>query len=190
MQFVAEHAGRKLVRRETPVYSQATGEKIQTLPTVWIELERGSAPDWAVQQALARFTFQTRPRAGAIGGADVAVEQWCVYVDTEEWAERKGYDAAVREMADKVLSASPDMLRVEKPAPKAPWPNYDRLVAAGSRTDEKIAERNLETAGEIGVTAAELVEYERQTLNRPAVLAVYLEQVEEPADEAAVEVEA
>ncbi len=190
MHFVAEHAGQKLIRRETQVFSQATGEKTQTLPAIWLHLERGKAPDWAASAAAERFTFATRPVAGSIGGVDVPVSQWCVYVDTVQWAQEKGYGDDLREAADAVLGGSADMLRVEPPPLRPPWPNYDELQPQGQRSAAKVAAQNLEMAAAIGVPVDELLVYERATRNQPEVVLVYEAQLaaSAPAEEEDAEV--
>lgn len=193
MHFVSEYAGKTLVRKETPVFSQATGEKIQTLATVWITLERGTAPQWAVDAAVKHFSFATRPRAGAIGGRDVPAEEWAAYVDTEQWAQLNGYDDTVREAAEAKLSAKTDVIAVETPKLMPPWPKYDELTVQGQRTADKVAAKNLETALEIGVPVEYLIQYEGSAHARPAVLEAYereLEALQQPSGDAALLVEA
>lgn len=173
MHFVGEHAGKKLVRKETPVFSQATGEKTTTLPTIWVNLERGTAPEWAAELAQQRFSFSMRPTPGSIGGQDISVQRWAVYIDTEAWAKQHGYDDAIRLQAEAVLGGAPDLMRVEPPRLRAPWPNYDELTVAGRRSAQHVAERNLETAATIGATIGDLIAYERGTANREEIIALY-----------------
>lgn len=193
MHFVAETAGKKIVRHHRELFSQSTGEKIGTQGTIWLNLERGTAPDWAVEEALRRFKFAMRPAPGSIGGADIPVEQWCVYVDTVQWQQAGNHPDEVREACELVLLSDPDMMLVEPPKARPPWPNYDELTIAGSRTAEKVAARNLETAAEIGVGIEELIAYEVATLDREPVLALYekaLEDLREPTAAEPIVVEA
>lgn len=175
MHFVSENAGRLLVRPSKDVFSQASGEKVAILPTIWLKYERGMCPDWAAQAAAAHFSFSKRPKPGSLGGADIPVATWCVYVDTEAWAVMNGHDDAIRELAEEKLLADPEMLRVTPPVQRPPWPNYDKLAVAGTRTAEKVAARNIETAAEIGVSLDDLIAYESATLRREGVLAAYQE---------------
>lgn len=171
--FVMEDAGQILVRQSKDLFSPASGEKMGTQPSIWLEFERGFAPLWAVEQAVKRFKFDKRPRPGSIGGADIPVETWCVYVDTVAWAKQRGHSDEIREKAEALLRARSDILEVFPPVRRPPWPNYDQLVVQGARTAEKVAERNLETASDIGVSIEDLIDYESATLAREAVLAVY-----------------
>jgi hypothetical protein len=173
MYFVSELAGKKLVRARKELFSQASGEKIGVQGSVWLNLERGVAPDWAVEEATKKFRFAMRPTPGSIGGADVPVSQWCVYVDTVEWQERFNHSDEVREACEALLLSSPDMMRVEPPVLRPPWPNYDKLTVQGRRLASDVAKQNLETAAEIGVPVEQLIEYEVAKLNRESVVAAY-----------------
>lgn len=183
--FVMEDAGQILVRPSKELFSPASGEKMGTEPAIWLEFHRGLAPLWAVAEAVQRFKFDKRPRPGALGGADIPVETWCVYVDTESWAKAAGYPDEIREKADALLRARSDILEVVPPAKRPPWPNYDELTVQGARTAAKVAERNLETAASIGVPVSALIEYEEATHRREEVLAFYREAL--AADEAQTE---
>lgn len=173
MHFVSEKAGKKIIRHHKEIFSQASGEKIGTLGTIWLDLERGKAPDWAVEAAVKRFKFAFRPAPGSIGGADIPVETWCVYVDTEQWQLAGKHDDSVREMCEAVLLSDPDMMLVEPPKLKAPWPKYPELTVSGGRTAEKVAERHLQTAEDTGVPIEELISYEEATEAREGVLEAY-----------------
>jgi hypothetical protein len=185
MHFVSEYAGKKLVRARTERFSQASGEKIGVDGTIWLNLERGTAPDWAVDEAVKHFRFAFRPTPGSIGGADIPVNQWCVYVDTVEWQKRFNHSDEIREKAEAILGSDPDMLAVEPPVLRPPWPNYDSITIQGRRTAVEVARQNLETAREIGVSLEDLIDYEVARFNREGVVAAYEEvrqadQAEEP----------
>ncbi len=173
MHFVSDLAGKKLIRAHKDIFSPTSGEKIGIQGSIWLNLERGTAPDWAVAEAMKLFKFASRPSPGSIGGVDIPVEQWCVYVDTEQWGAQHNHSPEIIERANLILGSSSDMAAVEPPVLRPPWPSYAKMTVQGSRTADKVAERNLATALEIGVFAQELIDYEEATLNRVDVIAAY-----------------
>jgi hypothetical protein len=173
MHFVSEYTNKILVRQHKDVYSQANGEKINTLPALWLQLERGSAPYWAVEQALAMLKFEHRPMPQSSGGANVPIEQYVAYIDTDEWAERHGHGPDIRDKANELLVAAADVFAVTPPVLAAPWRSYDDLVATETYSSIQVAEKNLAIAVETGTDAEYLIAYERANRNDEVVLAAY-----------------
>jgi len=174
MHFVSDNCLRVNLRPHKELFSQATGEKIGVEGSIHLDLSRGTAPDWAVAEALKHFKFASRPTPGSTGGVDIPVDQWCVYIDTEQWGAQHNHPRDVIGKADAYLSNSPDFLKIELPVLRPPWPNYNELTVQGARTAEKVAVRNLETALEIGITVSALISYEEATRNNADVVALYL----------------
>jgi hypothetical protein len=183
MHFVSDLAGMKVVRPEKTLFSPANGEKMGVQSEVMMILERGKAPQWAVDQAVKHFSFAMRPAPGSIGGADVPAESWCVYIDTDVWALQHNHDDEVKARAEELLMNDSDYLQVEPPRITPPWPNYDALTITTRRSGAQVAERNLLTAEEIGVTVEELISYEEAVHGREDVLEVYRSKVETPEEE-------
>jgi hypothetical protein len=178
MHFVREFAGKTVVRTAKKIYAPSSGELIQTLPQVWLNWHRGVAPDWAVEAGEPLFSWSTRPRPGSIGGADVPVQSWMCYVDTEEWQQTHGHPDDVRIALENYLLTDPDSKQVFPPVLAPPWPKYDELQITKTRTAEKVAESHLLTAESIGVTVEELIKYEAAKQAREEVLVAYEEALE------------
>ena len=147
------------------------------------QFTRGGAPAWILEEASKRFDFKGRgdgePIALMIGVFDSA-EMASRY----KWTEDE-HDAVVRHLRD---TPNPYWFIAEEPRVDAPWPTYDRLQIAGTRTWEKVAARNLETAEETGIPVDSLIAYERQNRNDERILQAYEEvarrlEEERPAEE-------
>jgi hypothetical protein len=175
MHFVGEKMTQLNIQPDKVIFSPASGEKVGQQPQVWLKLQRGGAPEWAVEQATERFRFSQRPTPGAMGGTDIPVAQWCVYIDTVEWQKQFNHSDEIRLKAENALLMNPDYIQVDEPVLRAPWPRYDELVAKGTRTDGKVAESNLLTAEQIGVPIEALIVYEEARFGRLVVLAAYHE---------------
>ena len=132
------------------------------------QFTRGGAPAWVIEEAVKRFSFKGRaegePIAMMIGVFDSAqtAKQF-------RWSDDE-HDAVVRHLRE---TANPYWFIAEEPRVDAPWPTYDKLVAQGQRTAEKVAEKNLEIAESTGIDVEALVAYERQNRNDPRILAAY-----------------
>lgn len=186
MHFICEDAGSILIRAHKDLFSQATGERTGELSEIWLEFRRGGAPQWAIDQALAAgMKFDKRPRPGALGGADIPIEQWAVYVDTMAWQFEIGCTDEVREQAEALLQARFDILKVHPPKIVPPWPKYADLTVHGARTADKVAARNIETADEIGVPLEQLIDYESTVMQRDDVVAAYQVELERRQADAA-----
>jgi len=174
MHFVSQHTVRVLIRSHKDKFSQSSGEKIGQDDTIWLQMMRSSAPKWAVEQASDRITFSTRPKPGELGGEDVPVERWAAYIDTDVWAEMNGFDETILAKANDRLLSTPDVVQVDPPVIKAPWPNYERdTKVTGRRTIEIAAQNALDTARDIGIPIADLIAYERSTRNDPDMILVF-----------------
>lgn len=129
---------------------------------------RGGAPDWVIEEAQKRFDFKGRgdgePVSMLIGVFDSALAK-----AQQRWTDDE-HDAVVRHLRG---TQNPYWFIAEEPRVGAPWPTYDKLTVQGRRTSEQVAEKNVETATEIGVPLESLVAYERQNRNDAKVVAAY-----------------
>lgn len=140
---------------------------------------RGGAPQWVIEKAQERFEFRGR-------GDGEPVEMLIGVFDSElataqhRWTEDER-DTVIRHLRD---TQNPYWFIAEEPRVEAPWPSYDKLVAQGQRTADKVAARNLELAAETGKPVELLIAYERQNRNDQRILAAYQAALEEQAEAA------
>jgi len=128
---------------------------------------KGGAAGWAIEEAEKVFNFSGRshdePVSMMVGVFDSAVAK-----EANNWSDDQ-HDRVVAHFK----KGNPYWRVVEAPKPEAPWPNYDELGPQGKRTTEIVAEKNLATAGEIGVSVNALIDYERATRNDAKIIAAY-----------------
>jgi hypothetical protein len=78
-------------------------------------------------------------------------------------------------LLDPRYSGPENHVLVTAPKMQEPWPNYDKLIAQGRRTNDIVAEKIAARVAEDGYgedDIAVVVAYEKANLNRPEVLAV------------------
>ena len=180
-QWIAEDPIHVVIRNEEPALYDTQGRLVKPAQRrVWAKFRRGTAPKWANEVAKDHFDFRKMPERG------VSAEQWLAYYDVKEDALEQGWteeeqEAIVQRLGVVAHAAVP----VEAPRMVAPWPAYDKLVAKGARTEEKVAEKVAEKIMEDGYDARAVLAYEQENLNRPLVVAAVealLVPVEEPAE--------
>lgn len=179
-QWIAEDPIHVVVRNEQDAIYDTHGRLVQPKQRrVYAKFERGTAPAWAVDLARqADLQFRAMPERG------VTVQQWLSYYDVKQDQLRNGWtDEEVEEIVRRVDEVAHAAIRCEPPRLKAPWPAYDKLVAQGQRTIDKVAAKIAEKVQEDGYSPHEVVAYERQNLNREQVIAA-LEALLEPVEEA------
>lgn len=165
---VSDKANLQVVCRLEEPITDTKGTFVGKRKRLVAQFTRGGAPAWILEEASKRFDFRGRadgePIAMMVGVFDSAqmAKQY-------RWSEDE-HDAVVRHLRD---TANPYWFIAEEPRVPAPWPTYDKLQIAGTRTWEKVAARNLETAEETGIPVDSLVAYERQNRNDPRILEVY-----------------
>lgn len=174
----------RVCRVEEPALHDTSGRVVKPkVRKLVAQFQRGGAPDWVIEQASQRFDFKGRgdgePLAMLIGVFDSALAR-----DAHKWTEEE-HDAVVREIRD---TQNPYWFVAEQPKLPAPWPTYDRVTVQGRRTSEQVAEKNIATATDIGVSLDDLIAYERQNRNDAKVIAAYEQALEEqranePAEE-------
>ena len=159
----------RVVVTETPGLYDTQGRLVSPKKRKLVaQFVRGGAPAWAVEAAKERFDFRGRgegePIEMMIGVFDSAQA-----ARAHKWTEEE-HDAVVVELRD---TPNPYWFIAEQPKVPAPWPTYDKLQIQGTRTWEKVAARNLETAEETGIPVDSLIAYERQNRNDARILAAY-----------------
>lgn len=173
MQFIAENEPQVFVRSENPAVYDTKGRLVQPKSRrVSAEFKRGTAPAFAREKGLKAFEFKGLPDSGISPG------QWLSYYDSVHAQTQFGWTDEEREAIEAKLLEQ-GYMRVEPDCRNAPWPAYDKLVAQGARTVEKVAAKIAEKVAEDGYDPAEVIAYERENLNRPEVLAAL---TEEPAE--------
>ena len=156
-------------------FHPATGEQIGVDNPIGAQFRAALAPEWAREIAKRTFKFS--------GLADESLADLRIsWFDTDEEAMIRGWTAEQKAEVERVLvkMQHPELfLRVEAPVSNAPWPNYESTRGGGRGKTN--AGAIIETAREIGVPLAEVLEYERKTRNRgDIVLALEEALLEDP----------
>ena len=164
VQFIAENVPQVFVRSENPAVYDTKGRMVQPKSRrVSAEFKRGTAPGYAREIGLKAFSFNGLPDSG------ISPEQWISFYDSVQGQQQYGWTDEEREAIEEKLLAQ-GYLRVEPTRRKAPWPAYDKLVAQGARTIEKVVAKIAEKVVEDGYDADEVIAYEAENLNRAAVI--------------------
>lgn len=188
MQFIAEDPVRIVVRSELPALHDDKGKRVRDRQQrLFAQFQRGGLPPYALDLAVKAFEFRKKPPAHPI-------ENWVAFFDSEAGQIQNNWTTAERELVEARLTVGvadddgrfypppADVLLVERPHLAAPWPAYDKLVAQGARTVEKVSVKIAEKVTEDGYDPAEVIAYERENLNRAAVLDALAELIETPAE--------
>lgn len=164
-EFISEDPTRVVVASEQAAIYDGKGHMVQPKRRrLYAQFQRGIAPPYAQQVALATFGFRKIHQG-------IERERWFGYYNSKDaqqinsWTEDE-HDQIVQRLTDL------GYLEVKPVKAKAPWPAYDKLVKQGQRTDAHVAAKIAEKVAEDGYDPAEVAAYERQNLNRPEVLAV------------------
>lgn len=169
-EFIAEDPVHVVVSSEQPPIYDVKGRMVQPKTRkVWAKFQRGIAPQYAIDVALKSFGFRKIHQV-SIGGGEFPRERWFGYYNSREAQREHGWTDDEHEMiVERLRSAG--YLEVEPVKMAPPWPSYDKLVAQGRRTPEMVVEKILAKIEEDGYDPAVVAAYERQSLNRPEVVA-------------------
>lgn len=159
----------RVCRLEDPGLFDAQGRPVSPKKRKLVaQFVRGGAPAWAVEAAKERFNFRGRgdnePIEMMIGVFDSAQA-----AKAHKWTEEE-HDAVVVDLRD---TQNPYWFIAEQPKVPPPWPTYDKLVAQGQRTWDKVAAQNIETAETTGISIADMIAYERQNRNDERIIGAY-----------------
>lgn len=104
--------------------------------------------------------------------------------DTNEWAQEQEWTAKEKAEYEARLrsEAGEHYIVVEEVKIPAPWPAYDKLVVHGQRKIEHVVEKIVAKVKEDEYDVDQVLAYERQNLNRDAVIAA-LSSLKEPEPE-------
>lgn len=104
--------------------------------------------------------------------------------DTNEWAREQEWSAKEKEAYEARLrnEAGEHYIVVDQVKLPAPWPAYDKLVVHGQRKVEHVVEKIVGKIKEDEYEVDQVIAYERQNLNRDAVISA-LEALKEPEPE-------
>lgn len=178
MQFICEVPLHRVVRSETRALHDTRGQMVQTRKRrVFAKFQRGGLPPWALDEALKKFEFRSKP-------PEQPVEGWASFYDSEADQIRWGWDDEERAAIETALQNTNGVYLIERPRLPLPYPKFNQhRKTAGKRTLEHVIkdlQATYETAGfDVGLAIA----YERENLNDPAVVAALEALVEtEPVD--------
>lgn len=180
-EFIAEDPVHVVVSSEQPAIYDTKGRMVQPKTRkLFAKFQRGIAPQYAIDVALATFGFRKIHQV-SIGGPEFPREKWFGYYSSRDAQQQNGW---TDEEHDLIVARLRELGYIEVEPVKAtpPWPAYDKLTAQGRRTVEMVAEKIVATVQDLELDAATVAAYERQNLNRPEVLAA-LEQSVETEDE-------
>ena len=189
MQFISEDPVRIVVRSELPALHDGKGKRVRDRQRrLYAQFRRGGLPPFALELAVKTWKFNKKP-------PEHPIENWPGFYDSEaDQLQNNWTDAERKVIEDKLTVGLTDddgrfhppphgLLLVERPQLPAPWPAYDKLVAQGARTVEKVAQKIAEKVIEDGYDPALVVAYERENLNRPEVLDALAHLTAEPVAE-------
>lgn len=162
--FMSERGIDLTVRRSKEIFSVKTGERIDMSKRVFAEFRKGGIPEWALPIALERFKMNGKP-------PELTPQQWLYTYDSGADQRARGWSDEERDLIEAKLRSSPKVVEISKQPVPVPWPKYESLTAHGRRTAEKVVEQILAGIETTGVDPASVVEYEREHLNRPEVIA-------------------
>lgn len=171
-----------LCRPEEPILD-TKGVMIGKKRRLYASFTRGAAPGWALDEAIRRFKFNTKPdeipHAAVVGTFDSALAR-----ELNGWTDEE-HDAVVRGLR---AADGGDFIIVEPPKTPAPWASYDELTIQGKRTWEMVAEKNVQIALDTGVPLENVILYEQQNRNDPRLLEHYrsVQREQEASQEVAV----
>lgn len=172
MEAIAENPYRFEVRPEVPAVYDTKGRVVSPAQRrVFIQFGRGSAPNYAHKLGVDSFEFATKPTYE--GGSVFPSELWLCYYDSEAAQQIHGWTDDERAEIEAHLPTCPDVLIVERPKLKPPWPAYDKITAGAGRgmTQEAAAEKIVRKHVEDGYDPGYTLTYERDNRNRPEVIA-------------------
>ena len=168
MLFISNTADFRLKLRDAKSVYTPKGDLLAVEPKIKAIFQHGVAPQWAVEQAQAAGMIVTGKPDGTL------MQPYFSAYDTSAAAEIAGWDAETQAWVEQRLLSNPahgsTYIRVEPVRLKAPWPAYDKLVAQGARTVEKVAAKIAEKVLEDGYDPADVIAYEAENANRPRVI--------------------
>ena len=170
MEFICENPERFVIGPDTQKVVNTKGEVIQPYRKApFAQFVRGAAPDYAFDFARkAGFKFATKPTFE--GGGEFPSERWLSYFDSEAAQHQWNWTDDERRAIEQHLLTCQGVVLVERPRVAAPWPAYDKLVVQGRRTIDLIVEKIREKVVEDGYDPGAIIAYERENLNRAAVI--------------------
>ncbi len=165
MEFIAEDRIRVKVRSEQLALHDTRGRQVEpSKRRVFAQFERGNAPIWAREQAARLYSFDRMPQG-------TTPERWLSYYNSADDQILYGWTDEERAAIEQALLEVHSAVLVERPKVAAPWPAYDKLTVTGRRTIEHVVEKIVAAVTDLGLEPKAVVDYERENLNRPEVLA-------------------
>lgn len=183
VEFICENPERFVIGPDLQKVVNTKGETVQEYrKSPFAQFERGNAPDYAYQKAVEYgLKFATKPTYE--GGGEFPSQQWLSYYDSEADQIRAGWTDEEREAIERHLLNTQGVYLADRPKVAPPWPAYDRLTVQGRRTIDLVVEKIREKVIEDGYSPGDIVAYERENLNRAAVVEAMLALEERPVEE-------
>lgn len=161
--FISERKKDVTVRRQELQYSPADGRRIGLRRRVFAEFSKGGVPEWAVREAEKRFKMNGKPY-------ELTTAQYLSHYDSIVDQQVRGWTDEERKLIEAKLRADGQVVEIEFPKAKAPWPAYSKLVVHGRRTLDHVVEQIVTKVKEMEFDPDEVIRYERENLNRPEVI--------------------
>lgn len=154
MMFISEDPVQHAVRPETPAVYDQTGQRVVSPKQrrVVIQFQRGHAPLWVREVALASFDFRKRP-------VEIPPETWVSWYDSDEDQQAHGWTDEEKHAIEEYLCTAFGTLRVEQPQQPKPWEAITKLTVTKARTAEQVAADMARIADEVGVPLSTVVAY-------------------------------
>jgi hypothetical protein len=145
---------------------------------LYAKFDRGTAPEYAYQEALKIFSFAKIHR-------DISPRQWVSFYDSLTAQLQHGWTDEERKCIEDELCKSPHAIKVEQPRIKAPYPAYTRQrKTQGARTIKHAIAEIVETVKTTGIDPELVISYELQNdQNTQVIEAMQALKDEEAVDE-------
>jgi len=179
--FMTDRLRHVTCRNTKKIFSQKTGEHVDTVRRLSAEFERG-IPAWALPTALEKF-----PKAPEMKPDGMPLERWLCWYDSRFDQALKNLTDEEREIIERKLNGRPGIVMVEEPKVPAPWPAYDKIKEHGQKRIEHVVAEIVDTVDKLELNPEGVIAYERQNRNRAEVIAALEALMEKDEDEPLIE---
>ena len=179
MEFIAEDPVNFGIRAATvPIYDNEGRMIKEGSRRLSAKLDRGTAPEYAYQEALKIFSFSKMHQG-------VSSRQWVSYYDSLSAQVQHGWSDEERKVIEDELCKNYLVIQVSQPLVKAPYPTYTKQRKVQGRRTLDIAITDIvETVKNTGIDPELVISYELQNeKNQKVIDAMQAAKDEEPVGE-------